>query len=110
MVEDGAARRGDEDGARRPALHTAPFGGRDWRGSRPGLLFRHAGTGEEEALRGHPGEWADQSPGSQWDGKGDGFPVPTALLKCHVSRLGPECGKNKELGPGRKLIHRIAAA
>jgi len=62
-----------------------------------GSAHRRAGTGKGEPFEGHPGEWADHSPGSQWDGKGDGLPVPKALFTCPVSRLGPECGKNKEI-------------
>ncbi len=102
--EGGAARRGM--GMARGGLPFTPRHSGVGTGAVLGLgsAARRAGTGQEEPFEGHPGEWADQTPGSQWDGKGDGLPVPKALFTCPVSRLGRECGKNKELavsaGPG----------
>ena len=96
LKQGGAARRGM--GMARGGLPFTPRHSGVGIGAVLGLgsAHRRAGTGKEEPFEGHPGEWADHSPGSQWDGKGDGLPIPQALFTCPVSRLGPECGKNKE--------------
>lgn len=78
--EGGAARRGM--GVARGSLPFTPRHSGVGIGAVLGLdsARRHAGTVEAESFEGHPGEWADHSPGSQWDGKGDGLPVPDGSL------------------------------
>ena len=104
--EGGAARLGDGDGARRPALHAAPFGGRDWRGVSAWIPSPPCAAGRGgNPTRGIRANGPTTRQGRR-NGKGDGLAVPLGTLEVPCGSF--RTGMWQEYGnPPRMRVRRV---